>query len=146
VKSARDLSLPLLSRSSPLLPVDWHALWGLKLQARLKHLLWKIAWNLLPARANIGRFVVSDDANAWVCPFCKGPLETLCHIFLECDLARILWRNSPWFIMSSSFSLRPISDWILAIIYPTSRVVIPLVETGKFQLFASLWIFFVVQE
>jgi hypothetical protein len=52
-------------------------------------------------------------------------------------LARILWRNSPWSIISSSSS-RPISDWILAIIYPTSRLAIPLVETRKFQLFASL--------
>jgi exonuclease III len=143
VKSARELSLPMVSRSSPLSPADWHALWGLKLQARLKHLLWKIAWNLLPTRANIGRFVVSEDANTWVCPFCKGPLETLCHIFLECDLARILWRNSPWSIMSSSFSSRPISDWILAIIYPTSRLAIPLVETRKFQLFASLTLDFI---
>jgi hypothetical protein len=39
--------------------------------------------------------VNSEDDNAWVCPFCNGPLETLNYIFLDCDLARILWRTSP---------------------------------------------------
>jgi hypothetical protein len=74
VKSARDISLPPSHRSSPLPPVDWQTLWGLKMQARLKHLLWKIAWNILPCRANIGRFVISEDDNNWVCPFCNSPL------------------------------------------------------------------------
>ena len=110
VKSTRDISLPLSRRGSLLPSVDWQTLWGLKMQARLKHLLWKIAWNILPCRANIGRFVISEDDNAWVCPFCNGPLETLNHIFLECDLARILWRTSPWPLLIFSFVARPISD------------------------------------
>jgi hypothetical protein len=42
----------------------WQALWSLKLQVRLKHLLWKIAWDILPSRANIGKFVFSKDGNA----------------------------------------------------------------------------------
>jgi hypothetical protein len=96
VKSAHDLSISLKGRSSPLAPAAWLSLWGLKMQARLKHLLWKVAWDILPSRAKIGRFVVSEDLSAWLCPFCKGPLETLTYIFLECDLARILWRSSPW--------------------------------------------------
>jgi hypothetical protein len=39
VKSAREVSLIPASRSSPFLLVVWQALWGLKLQARLKHFL-----------------------------------------------------------------------------------------------------------
>ena len=39
VKSARDISLSSSSRNSPLSPIDWQTLWGLKIQARLKHLL-----------------------------------------------------------------------------------------------------------
>jgi hypothetical protein len=82
--SAREVSLIPSSRSSPLLMATWQVLCGLKLQARLKHLLWKIAWDILPSRANIGRFVVSKVNNAWGCPFCRGPIETLNHIFLDC--------------------------------------------------------------
>jgi hypothetical protein len=81
VKSAHDLSIALGGRISPLAPAAWLSLWGLKMQARLKHLLWKVAWDILPSRAKIGRFVVNEDPSTWLCPFCKGPLETLPHIF-----------------------------------------------------------------
>jgi hypothetical protein len=138
IKSARDIHLPPSSRGSPLPPVDWQTLWGLKLQARLKHLLWKIAWNILPYRANIGRFVNSEDDNAWVCPFCNGTLETLNHIFLDCDLAKILWRTSPWPLLISSFAAKPIFDWIIAIIYPSVKLDIPFADIRKFQIFAAL--------
>lgn len=109
MKSMHEVSLSLYGRASPLSSEAWHSLWGLKLQARLKHLLWKIAWDLLPSRAKIGRFVTSVEDDAWVCPFCKGPLETLGHIFLDYDLARILWRSSSWPIITYGFSIRPIS-------------------------------------
>jgi hypothetical protein len=75
--------------------------------------------------------------DAWVCPFCKGPQETLSHIFLDCDLARILWRASPWPHNTAVFSSRPISDWILAIIYPIDWPAIPKDEVRSFQLFAA---------
>ena len=68
-------------RFPPLAIEAWISLWGLKIQARLKHLLWKVAWDILPSRAKIGRFVVSEDLAAWLCPFCKGPLETLTYFF-----------------------------------------------------------------
>ncbi|XP_059451038.1 uncharacterized protein LOC132181824 [Corylus avellana] len=138
VKSAREVSLTPSSRISPLSPAIWQALWGLKLQARLKHLLWKIAWDLLPSRANIGRFVVSDDSNAWVCPFCKGPLETLTHIFLECNLACSLWSSSSWPNVISAFSSKPIQEWIIAVVYPAEKLAIPSAEVRHFQLFAAL--------
>ena len=69
---------------------------------------------------------------------CKGPLETLSHIFLDCDLARILWWSSPWPLNTAVFSFRPISDWILAIIYPIDWLAIPKDEVRSFQLFAAL--------
>jgi hypothetical protein len=64
--------------------------------------------------------------NVWVCPFCNGPLETLNYIFLDCDLARFLWRTSPWPLLLSSFAAKPISEWIIAIIYPSVKLAIPI--------------------
>jgi hypothetical protein len=78
------------------------------------------------------------DANAWICPFCKGPLKILCHTFLDCDLARILWRSSSWPLITVGFSALPILDLILAILYPVERLSIPKSKARKFQLFASL--------
>ena len=146
VKSACEISLSTTSRSSPLSPANWKALWGLKIQARLKHLLWKIAWNLLPTRANIGRFVVFEDSNAWVCLFCKGPLETLTYIFLECILAQSIWCSSFWPNVIFSYSSKPIHEWIIAIVFPVEKLAIPITDVRKFQLFAVLtldviWLF-----
>jgi hypothetical protein len=75
--------------------------------------------------------------NAWACPFCNGPLETLNHIFLNSDLAKILWRTSRWPILISSFADRPISKWISAIIYPFVKLAVPLADTWRFQTFAA---------
>jgi hypothetical protein len=138
VKSAREVSLLPSTRISPLSLADWKALWSIKIQARLKHLLWKIAWDILPSRANIGRYVVSEVVNAWGCPFCGGPLETLSHIFLECVLAKVLWSSSPWPLNTNLFSSGPIFEWIMAVIHPFEKLGIPKAESRKFQLFASL--------
>jgi hypothetical protein len=130
-------------RTSSFSPEVWFMLWGLKLQARLKHLLWKIAWDILPSRTNIGRFVSSVDLDSWVCPFCKGPQETLSHLFLECDLARLLWWNSPWPLITSSFVVRPIADWIAVIVNRALLLAIPRKEVRKFQIFAALTLDFI---
>lgn len=82
--------------------------------------------------------MVSDDLEAWLCVFCKGPLETLSHIFLDCHLAIMLWRCSPWPLSFLAFSSRPISDWVLAILSPIVALGVPKLEVRKFQLFAAL--------
>jgi hypothetical protein len=65
-------------------------------------------------------------------------LETLSHIFLDCALVKVLWRFALWPLNISHFSSRPISEWILAIIYPLNRLDIPTADYCKFQLFAAL--------
>ncbi|GLT68112.1 hypothetical protein SLA2020_403710 [Shorea laevis] len=54
VKSAYEFAFIDGGRVSPLSASSWQSLWGLKLQARLKHLLWKIAWNILPSEPTLG--------------------------------------------------------------------------------------------
>jgi hypothetical protein len=65
-------------------------------------------------------------------------METLNHIFLDCALAKVLWRSASWPLNISYFSSRPISDWILSVIYPLKRLDIPTTDSRKFQLFAAL--------
>jgi hypothetical protein len=93
---------------------------------------------ILPSRANIRRFVVSIVDGAWQCPFCKCPLETLSHIFLECDLVVFFWNFSPWPNCHVGFSNRPISDLVLAIIFLCEKLAIPFHDARRFQLFASI--------
>jgi len=132
VKFAFTVACSILGWVSSFFAEVWHKLWDLRLQARLKHLLWKIAWNMLPTRANIGGFVIFTIDGAWNCPFCKGPLETLSHIFLECNLAIFLWNSSPWSNCYAGFSNRPISDWVLAILFPCEKLAIPKHDARRF--------------
>ena len=75
-------------------------------------------------------------------PFAKAP-KKLCHIFLKCDLARFLWRTSSWPLIISGFAARPISDWVLAILYPIEWHAIPKNEVRRLKfLQLSLWISF----
>jgi hypothetical protein len=65
-------------------------------------------------------------------------METLSHIFLDCALAKNLWRSASWALNIFYFSSNPISDWILALIYPSTHLDIPSIDSRKFQLFAIL--------
>ena len=104
VRSAHELaSQDLASRSSPLSLEDWSCLWGLKMQHRLKHLLWKMAWNILLVRASLARFVNLMDLDPLCYPFCKGPQESISHIMLEYSFAKILWKSSHWPVITELF-------------------------------------------
>ena len=102
-----------------------------------------MAWDILPTKANIGRFVVSNNPNTWFRPFCKGRLEIVYHIFLDCALAIFLWNASPWPNIIGGFAHRPISDWILALISHVAILGIANSKVRKFQLFASLVLDFI---
>jgi hypothetical protein len=94
VRSAHELTNNLPShRPSPLTPEHWKALWSLKMQHRLKHLFWKLAWNILPVRQCFGNFIDSNDQSEWFCPICKTAPEASIHLFLECGFAKILWKK-----------------------------------------------------
>lgn len=95
----------------------WNCLWSLKLQPRLKYMLWKITWNsLLPVRANIGTFIQYGDTDSW----------TTHHVFLlDCPIARIIWRSSEWPLDTSVFINQPITWWIKAILKPRISAVHP---------------------
>jgi hypothetical protein len=67
----------------------------------------------------------------------------LSHLFLECDLARLLWWSSPWPLITTSLVARPIVDWIAAIINPALLLAIPRKEVRKFQIFAALTLDFI---
>jgi hypothetical protein len=139
VKSAHEIIIQNTSlRPAPLNHADWDSLWSLKLQHRLKHLLWKISWNALPTLSNIGRFVSNVPLISWNCPMCKGPSETIEHLMLDCPIAKIIWRNSKWPLDISVFRNQPISAWVKAILYPHQLLSIPKHYTHEFQVTAAI--------
>lgn len=82
---------PSLQQGSQL----WKALWKVDMQDRLKLILWKVAFNVLPLR---GMFLPANVFNvvAWAkCSLCSEGMKTPLHLFTQCSVARSLWRHSP---------------------------------------------------
>jgi hypothetical protein len=94
----------------------------------------------MTVRANIARFIHSEDQAAWVCPFCKDAQATISHVFLDCSFARSLWNSLSWPLISESLCNLPISEWISAILYPHQKLAIPIHEIRQFQLFVAITI------
>lgn len=86
------------------------------MQHRLKHLLWKTAWNILLVRHCFASFIDTIDQADWLCPFCKTAPETISHVFLDCSLARILWRSPPWPFNSEVFSNILIAELVIFLV------------------------------
>jgi hypothetical protein len=56
-----------------------------------------------PIKANLSKFFPSYDQKAWSCSLCILKLEYSQHLFLGCDIARIVWRQSKWQLNIEAF-------------------------------------------
>lgn len=89
--------------SSPLTREQWRKIWKLKLQHRLKLMLWKVTSEALPLRGKMRLW--RDDPDGGLCPLCRGFSETASHLFLACQWSVMLWRTGPWPV-STEFVLK----------------------------------------
>jgi hypothetical protein len=62
--------------------------------------------------------------------------ETTNHLFIDCDLTRIIWRQSKWPLSISTFTDFPITCWINIIFNPFNSLNIP--KKRRFSTFNSL--------
>jgi hypothetical protein len=76
---------------------------------------------------------LSSNSNK-ACPICNGSTESTQHIFLDCILAKALWRSSTWPLDYSSFADLSIGCWVKAILHPHEILHIPIFEVENFQL------------
>ena len=76
-----------------------------------------MCWNILPTCSVLNsRFTISSLN----CFLCNNALETIEHLFLQCDWAIKLWLLAPWPIYMSKLSSLSILDWIEVILNPKS--------------------------
>ncbi|KAL5566025.1 hypothetical protein UlMin_029189 [Ulmus minor] len=82
---------------------DWNKLWNCKtILPRHKVLWWQILTGCLPLRSRLAsRFSISDIT----CPVCRSNIENSLHLFVFCDLARMVWFTSPWNLRMDSLEL-----------------------------------------
>jgi hypothetical protein len=95
---------PIVASSlAPLEPHVWKLLWKLKLNARLKLFLWKIAWDIFSSKARISLILQIPPSDS-LCPLCKSEIDSLHHLIFRCIFARVAWRQSFWPLVSLPWS------------------------------------------
>lgn len=81
---------------SPLCPVQWQDLWKLKVHDRLKLLLWKVVWEVMPTKVTVAARVGSNGRRDvdLLCALCGEHSETLHHLLLLCPFSCAVWSES----------------------------------------------------
>lgn len=91
---------------------DWSKLWKLRLQDRLKLLLWKIASDAIPVRVPSFRRGEAEHNSNLLCICCGQRPATSLHLFHECTVARLLWNTSMRSLDISRISISSPAKWI----------------------------------
>jgi hypothetical protein len=55
-------------------------------------------------------------------------LKNLSHIILKCSFTKILWRSSPWPLVTNAFCEQPFGDLIVVVLKPHLMLAIPIQE------------------
>lgn len=63
----------------------WKKNWSLKLPPKFALFLWKVVHRILPVMVVLGKRFKVEDVR---CPVCEKDLETIEHLFFQCDRAR----------------------------------------------------------
>ena len=66
-----------------------HAVWKIKVPPKVHIFLWLISHNKILTRDNLVKRQSIDDLT---CVFCSES-ETCCHLFFECVVAKVVWRE-----------------------------------------------------
>lgn len=113
---------PLTPCFSP--PLNWKKLWALKIQARLKLLLWKLASSALPVHATLHFLATRVDENFFLCLLCNQEPESVEHLFLRCCFAQTLWRSARWPLDARNLHHLSIAEWISTLLNAASALLI----------------------
>ena len=129
IRSSNTQTHPLLQAK------DWKQLWKIKANARLKNLLWKISWNILPTCTVLNNRFPLPSLD---CYLCNNAPKSLKHLFLQCDLVAQIWLMAPWPINLSNLSNISILGWVKIILYPKTNLGLDDESVKEFQLYSLL--------
>jgi hypothetical protein len=86
----------------------WHKIWALNVPPKHSHLLWRILNGALPVKSNLFRKGVRCDP---MCPRCHNHVETIHHVFLDCEWSKQVWFSSILSINQNHNKFNNFSDW-----------------------------------
>jgi hypothetical protein len=91
-------------------------------------------WNIIPSKHRISHSLPSSHLDT-TCSLCAGPIDSIFHLFFNCPIARVVWRQSFWPLDITALHIEDMTVWLSIILNPT-RIGIPAEDTHLFQIFA----------
>jgi hypothetical protein len=82
----------LAESSSSHLKQLWKEIWKAPVSNKIKTFLWRLSKNILPIRENLLKKGILLDP---IYPICHNEVESMDHLFLFCDFAKVTWFSSP---------------------------------------------------
>lgn len=98
----------------------WMRLWKLKLQDKLKLLLWKVATGAMRTMGALGRILHTEFEEGFLCLLCGQMPEDAIHLFVHCSVANIAWRESPGAVQIDMLSLDSTATLISTVLHADS--------------------------
>ncbi|GLT82968.1 hypothetical protein SLE2022_012860 [Rubroshorea leprosula] len=68
----------------------WRAVWSLNVPSKLKHVLWRIIWEILPSRDILQSRGLKIEHE---CSICGAAEESYFHLFFDCAWSKAVWRE-----------------------------------------------------
>jgi hypothetical protein len=110
----------------------WKKLWKLFVPPKQIHFIWRILNNAVPVKEKLFRKGIKCVP---LCSYCNSNLETMDHIFLECEWAKQAWLASPLTINTEQGKIKHIQDWIEYMISETKAEDLQIISTILY----SIW-------
>ncbi|KAL5553326.1 hypothetical protein UlMin_040727 [Ulmus minor] len=108
----------------------WLSIWNANILPRHKLLWWQILSNCLPTKTRINRCIPGIDT---ICPLCGLGSESLLHLLLFCDIAKVIWFSSPWNIRYDALPVNDPADLLNMLLKMDE-----MLGCGNLLLFASI--------
>ncbi|PNX98065.1 ribonuclease H [Trifolium pratense] len=96
----------------------WKVLWKLNVPPKHSHFIWRCLSNAIPVKGKLFKKGIRCDP---LCPRCLNHVETIQHVFLECDWAKKVWFASPLTLNLNSNQLTEFYDWFNYMIINTDK-------------------------
>jgi ribonuclease HI len=111
----------------------WKKLWKIDVPPKQLHLLWRIIHKAIPTKINLLTKGILCDT---ICPMCNKEPETINHIFLQCEWARLVWFGSPITISTTNIQTNSFSDWIIYMVNNSSPKCMQIISAITY----SIWL------
>ncbi|KAL5543030.1 hypothetical protein UlMin_010740 [Ulmus minor] len=107
----------------------WLRVWKANILPRHRILWWQAIFDYMPTRTCLNRFIPHIPTQ---CLLCGASDETIIHLMLNCDFAKIIWFESHWCIRSNSIQVSSPVEFFSFLWDMNKRI-----QNGNIMLFAS---------